>query len=421
MSTSTNPNPETPVSDTVTQAQFHGLTTEVSSLTIGMANLQLLLQTALQAAANLPPEAAATPAPSAVAPTAADVLSSHVPGFVPPASTNPAAGASPSLLSQFPLVEAAVITAIVTHEFRSSDLYKLDPQYRDKADQRILALNGDTLELQTGDSSAKEYWSLSSVIIPLSTYFSILRSAIAPMTPSIGSVISGFWAYTASLMQFASEYNWAAVHTYHADFFTARKWGRIDLDIQTRRLFGHNKAARPNAPAPSGTKTRKAGGPARFLAPKSTGPSLLNSFPPIHIPLPRPNSAPRANHPTLQPLHRPLVALRLHAPAWAQFLSEYPDPLFIDTVMDIIKHGANVGYHHDHARAQSSKNLKSALLHPDAITADIAAQVAKGCTRGPFDAPPLVHFQSSPLGAVTRKWATKLPSHMTHSIEPLKI
>ncbi|ETW80873.1 hypothetical protein HETIRDRAFT_319169 [Heterobasidion irregulare TC 32-1] len=274
MSTSTNPNPETPVSDTVTQAQFHGLATEVSSLTTGMANLQLLLQTALQAAANLPPEAAAAPAPapapSAVAPTAADVLSSHVPGFVPPASTNPAAGASPSLLSQFPLVEAAVITAIVTHEFRSSDLYKLDPQYRDKADRRILALNGDTLELQTGDSSAKEYRSLNSVIIPLSTYFSILGSAIAPMTPSIGLVISGFWAYTASLMQFASEYNWAAVHAYHADFFTARrremqtgdysKWGRIDLDIQTRRLFGHNKAARPNAPAPSGTKTRKAGG-----------------------------------------------------------------------------------------------------------------------------------------------------------------
>ena len=76
--------------------------------------------------------------------------------------------------------------------------------------------------------------------------------------------------------------------------------------------------------------------------------------------------------------------------------------------MDIIKHGANVGYHHDHARAQSSKNLKSALLHPDAISADIAAQVAKGCTRGPFDMPPLAHFRSSPLGAVTRKRATKV-------------
>ncbi|ETW80788.1 hypothetical protein HETIRDRAFT_45502, partial [Heterobasidion irregulare TC 32-1] len=155
-------------------------------------------------------------------------------------------------------------------EFWSLDLYKLDPQYRYKADRCILALNGDTLELQTGDSSAKEYRSLNLVIIPLSTYFSILGSAIAPITPSIGSVISGFWAYTASLMQFALEYNWAAVHAYHADFFIAQrremqtgnysKWGCIDLDIQTCHLFSHNKAACPNAPAPSGTKTRKAGG-----------------------------------------------------------------------------------------------------------------------------------------------------------------
>ena len=199
------------------------------SLTTGMANLQLLLQTALQVVANLPPEAAAalapapTPAPTAMVPTAANVLSSHVPGFVLPASTNPAAGASPSLLSQFPLVKVAVITAIVTHEFRSSDLYKLDPQYQDKANRCILALNGDTLELQTGDTSTKEYWSLNSVIIPLSTYFAVLRSAITPMTPSIGPVTLGFWAYIASLMQFALEYNWAVVHAYHADFFTAQQ------------------------------------------------------------------------------------------------------------------------------------------------------------------------------------------------------
>ena len=76
--------------------------------------------------------------------------------------------------------------------------------------------------------------------------------------------------------------------------------------------------------------------------------------------------------------------------------------------MDIIKHGANVGYHHNHVRAQSSENLKSALLHPDAISTDITAQVTKGCTRGPFDMPPLAHFRSSSLGAVTCKRATKV-------------
>ena len=37
------------------------------------------------------------------------------------------------------------------------------------------------------------------------------------------------------------------------------KWGCIDLDIQTCHLFGHNKVARPSAPTPSGSKTRKVG------------------------------------------------------------------------------------------------------------------------------------------------------------------
>ena len=111
---------------------------------------------------------------------------------MPPASTNPTAGVSPSLLSQFSLVEVAVITVIMTHEFCSSDLYKLDPQDWDKANQCILALNSNTLELQTSDTSTKEYRSLNLVIISLSTYFTILRLAIMPIMPSIGLITSGF-------------------------------------------------------------------------------------------------------------------------------------------------------------------------------------------------------------------------------------
>ena len=47
MSNPTNPNPNALVPNTITQAQFQGLMTKVSSLMTGMANLQLLLQTAL--------------------------------------------------------------------------------------------------------------------------------------------------------------------------------------------------------------------------------------------------------------------------------------------------------------------------------------------------------------------------------------
>ena len=238
------------IASTVSNDQLQNLASGVSTLTKGIADLRTLLQTALQA----PPKRTAAPAlalalaPTPVAPTAPDVLSLNVPSFATPASINPTVTVSPSLLSQFPLVELAVIKAIVTHNFRATDLYTLDPQHRGRGGWR--ARNRVAMELR----------SLNSVIIPLSTYFSILGFAIAPVNSSIGSIVSGFWAYTASLMQFALQFEWAAVYLYHVDFFTTRcremqfgdysRWGRIDVDIMSRRLLGHNKVARPDAPTP---------------------------------------------------------------------------------------------------------------------------------------------------------------------------
>ncbi|KAG6842989.1 hypothetical protein H0H87_008780 [Tephrocybe sp. NHM501043] len=51
--------------------------------------------------------------------------------FVPPITAIPSNGASsigpPSLHSHFPNVKAAVIMAIIIHEFKAADLHKLDP------------------------------------------------------------------------------------------------------------------------------------------------------------------------------------------------------------------------------------------------------------------------------------------------------
>ena len=149
----------------------------------------MLLQMVLRVGASLP----LAPAPPAPAPPALMALAlvpqvfaapkaAQLPAlsFVPPASANLAAGALSSLLSCFPMVEAAIIMAIITHEFCAIDLYKLDPQYRNKSEQRILALNSDTLELHSGDTTVKEYCSLTSIIVPLTVYFSILGAVIAP-------------------------------------------------------------------------------------------------------------------------------------------------------------------------------------------------------------------------------------------------
>ncbi|ETW82164.1 hypothetical protein HETIRDRAFT_427287 [Heterobasidion irregulare TC 32-1] len=236
------------IASTVSNDQLQNLASGVSTLTKGIADLRTPLQTPLQA----PPKRTVAPAlalaPAPVAPTAPDVISLNVPSFATLASINPTVTVSPSLLSQFHLVELAVIKAIVNHNFRAADLYKLDPQHRGRGGWRA------------HDRDAMELGSLSSVIIPLGTYFSILGFAIAPANPSIGPIVSGFWAYIASLMQFASQYEWAAIHLYHVDFFTTRRremqfgdysqWGRIDVDILSRRLLGHNKVARPDALTP---------------------------------------------------------------------------------------------------------------------------------------------------------------------------
>ena len=162
-----------------------------------------------------------------------------------------AAGTSPpSLLSLFPEVEAATITSIIQHEFRGSDLYKLDSRYRDKTERQMLALNGTTLELTTNDTALKEYKSLNSILVPLSTYFSILIMH-AQASGKAATISFNVLRYNGHLVKIASEYEWTAVVAYHMAFFAKRKremsegdyggWGRIDLELQGEHLYPNRK------------------------------------------------------------------------------------------------------------------------------------------------------------------------------------
>ncbi|KAF6744096.1 hypothetical protein DFP72DRAFT_1079053 [Ephemerocybe angulata] len=73
-----------------------------------------------------------------------------VPPFIPPPTTN---GASTSLRSLFPDIEAAHITSIITHDFRGSDLYKLDSRYRDK--EAAFTFNGSTGQFETSNRAER--------------------------------------------------------------------------------------------------------------------------------------------------------------------------------------------------------------------------------------------------------------------------
>lgn len=128
---------------------------------------------------------------------------------------------SNSLFTLFPEVEVATITSIIQHKLQCSNLYKRDPHYHNKAEWKTLELNGTTLELSNDDASFKEYKTLSSIAVPLTTYFSILIAHCQP-TATSSSLAVQLFHYIAYLMKIASEYEWHVVISYHMTLFT--KW-----------------------------------------------------------------------------------------------------------------------------------------------------------------------------------------------------
>ncbi|KAI0308702.1 hypothetical protein OF83DRAFT_1073129 [Amylostereum chailletii] len=180
-------------------------------------------------------------------------------------------------------VPPSILNTIMAHEFRAVDLHKLDPKHREKKQRRTLAVSGDSIEIQP---SISDYISLSSIAVPLATYFNILVRALATSytnSRKLGQVFSGFMRYQQRLLELSSDYEWTAVREYHSQFFDSRvaemaqgeydMWSNIDMQLQASCLFGRllTKPARSfgtntsQAAAPSGTKTFKK----RDLSPQS--------------------------------------------------------------------------------------------------------------------------------------------------------
>ncbi|KAL0572189.1 hypothetical protein V5O48_009771 [Marasmius crinis-equi] len=186
--------------------------------------------------------------------------------FVGPLTNPAAAGTLPSqsLLSRFPEVESATITAIINHEFRAYDLYKLDSRYRDKTERQVLSLKGETLELTTNDSAFKEYKSLSAVAVPLSTYFLIILTH-AEAAGRVSTIAIDFFHYNAHLVKIASEYEWSAVVGYHMAFFNKRRremqagdysgWGRVDLDLRGEYIYNAARLSTASKPSKKPSST----------------------------------------------------------------------------------------------------------------------------------------------------------------------
>ncbi|PPR04749.1 hypothetical protein CVT24_006895 [Panaeolus cyanescens] len=145
-------------------------------------------------------------------------------------------------------------------------------------------------------------------------------------------------------------------------------------------------------------------------SPEPLSSSLLHSlpfhylFPPRSLPPLRPNSDPRCNiiaDPDFD--SSPSVSSPLIFKAWAYYLKDYPDTKFVNSVLNIIRRGANIGFSGVFSSSTRAPNLPSAFDHPEFLDSAVDKLVSNGQVIGPFSEPPFRIFRTSPIGSITRK------------------
>ena len=75
-----------------------------------------------------------------------------------------------------------------------------------------------------------------------------------------------------------------------------------------------------------------------------------------------------------------------------QALSNHPEREFVKKLCSELREGARIGYSGPR-RPRFSNNLPTAYLNPEEVTGNLADEVAKGRTMGPFPTPPLKIFR----------------------------
>jgi hypothetical protein len=193
---------------------------------------------------TLAPAGQPVPLPQTELPTL--VVPAAQPQFQPPLlPLNSPAGASPSLRSLFLDIEPACITAVIAHELKASDLYKLDTRVKDSEPTYSLSATG---AFEMNNSKHKTYKNFNSVAFPLHTYFAILTAHL----PNRSASSVYFYRYLTHIATLATEYEWPAVFEYHTLFFNRRRgdmlagsydgWGSSDIGLLSSYVYPHRKA-----------------------------------------------------------------------------------------------------------------------------------------------------------------------------------
>ena len=116
---------------------------------------------------------------------------------------------------------------------------------------------------------------------------------------------------------------------------------------------------------------------------------------------------PSHHHPLLGAVQTPL-----RVSAWASALSAHPDRAFVRFLLSGIKVGFRIGFRRPAPLRSASRNMRSALDHPDVVQAYLDSECSRGRMLGPFSAsaqaslPPchINRFGVIPKGRNTGKW-----------------
>ena len=83
-------------------------------------------------------------------------------------------------------------------------------------------------------------------------------------------------------------------------------------------------------------------------------------------------------------------------------LSQHPDRTWCSHLLQILRHGATIGYQGPRT-TRVTPNLASASLHPSVVTKELQRECAQGRMAGPYQSPPLQNLQCSGVGVVPKK------------------
>jgi len=169
-----------------------------------------------------------------------------------------------SLASYFPDVRPALLLAIAKHEFDPGQLFKIDPQMKDRPKDSHLQLSEAGILIKAErDASPKEYPSFRSLHDPLHIYFNILMHQLIASGnhSSLIDFAHGSSKYISGLYKLYLEYEWPQVLEYHFKFHNRcivemqegsySGWGHVDADLMSFHLFGHPSHGPPSLAASS--------------------------------------------------------------------------------------------------------------------------------------------------------------------------